>query len=123
VEGLKTVMVREKTLLILVCGFLCMLRAATPEQQARFFAGVYILESRTELCDTLKAQRFRALEKTTGMKAAEARALLVSLRDRPADWKRLHDRMMQIIAEASEPEPKNIRKTNDTKSRPVTKRR
>lgn len=115
--------VRKTTFLILVWGFLFTLFAATPEQQARFFAGVYILESHKELSDTLAAIRFRALEATSGMKASEARALLSSLRTRPEEWKRLHDRMMQIVAEAAQTEPKNIKKINDSQSRPVMKRR
>ena len=116
-------LLREKTFLIIVCGFLCTLFAATPEQQARFFAGVFILESHKELSDTLAAVRFRALEATSGMKASEARALLASLRTRPEEWKRLHDRMMQIVAEAAETEQKNIKEVNDIQSRPVMKRR
>lgn len=113
---------RRKTLLILVSGILCALIAATPEQQARFLAGVFILESRKDLSDTLKAVRFRELEAVSGMKASDARALLASLRTRPEEWKRLHDTMMQIVAE-SQPEPKKIQEMKDTLSKHVIKRR
>jgi hypothetical protein len=99
-KGIVPVIVRGKALLILVAGFLCALIAASPEQQARFFAGVFILESRNDLSDTVKAVRFRELEAVTGMKASEARTLLTALRTRPEEWKKMHDSMMQIVAEA-----------------------
>jgi hypothetical protein len=114
---------RGKMLLILVSGFLCALHAATPEQQASFFAGVFILESRKDLSDNLKAVRFRELEAVSGMKASDARALLASLRTRPGEWKRLYDRMMQIVAEAQAVEQKKIQETRDTLSKHVIKRR
>jgi hypothetical protein len=117
------VIISGKTLLILVSGFLCALLAATPEQQARFFAGVFILESRNDLSDTLKAVRFRELEAVSGMKASDARALLASLRTRPEEWKRLHDSMMQIVAESPAAEQKKIQETRDTLSKHVIKRR
>jgi hypothetical protein len=116
------VIFRRKTLLVLVSGILCALPAATPEQQARFFAGIFILDSRKDLSDTLKAVRFRELEAVSGMKAADARALLVSMRKRPEEWKRLYDGMMLIVTEA-QAEPKKIQETKDTLSKNVIKRR
>jgi hypothetical protein len=117
------VIIGRKTLLILVSGFLCTLFAATPEQQARFFAGVFILDSRNDLSDTLKAVRFRELEAVSGMKASEARTMLASLRTRPEEWKKMHDIIMQIVAEAQAAEPKIIQETKDTKSKNAIKRR
>ena len=104
-----------KALLLLTCGAVYLSFAVSPtrEQQARFFAGVFLIESRKDLSDSAKAERFKTLETASGLNAAEARTLLTSLRKQPEEWKLLSDRMRQIISEA-QTEPKKVITNRDS---------
>ena len=113
-----------KAFMILFAGLGLLYASPAPdsEREARFFAGVFLLESRKDLSDSLKAARFRELESMAGISTLNARARLAALREKPEEWKRLHDRMLQIITEA-QAGPKTLTPKKDTPIDTVHKRR
>ncbi|MBN2036958.1 MAG: hypothetical protein JW768_09480 [Chitinispirillaceae bacterium] len=70
------------------------------EQQARFLAGVFVLQSRNGLSPAEKALRFRVLEAMSGVTAAEARTLLRSVRENPQEWRRVNEAILHIVNES-----------------------
>ncbi|MBN1127875.1 MAG: hypothetical protein JXA71_02740 [Chitinispirillaceae bacterium] len=86
---------------LLIAAGLC--AAATPEQQASYFAGIAVLSARSDLPDSIKAARYRDLERISGMTAAEARTYLAAVRNRPEEWRALYDRIMVLISESPSP--------------------
>jgi len=115
-------MLKASMILLSVIGHLYASTAGDLEKEARFFAGVFLLESRKDLSDSLKAARFRELESMAGVSALDARARLAALREKPEEWKRLYDRMLQIITEA-QAGPKTLTPKKDTLIDTVHKRR
>jgi hypothetical protein len=96
--------------------------AVSPEQQANYFAGVFMLESRKDLPDTIKVERYRELEALSGVTAAEARVILAKLRARPEEWRAMYERI-QVLINESPTVPDKVRAKKDTLHSPVPKRR
>lgn len=100
-KGMRPVMYRSSiALAILAAVSLGAPAAPALEQQASFFAGVYLLDSRKDLSDSARAAYFRTLETASGIDAATARDLLAAFRSKPEEWKLLYDRILRIVSEA-----------------------
>lgn len=69
------------------------------EKEAEFFAGVTLLQQKTDLKPEEKAAKFRELESLTGVSAAEAKRVLEQYRDRPEEWKKMDSVMVKLLSD------------------------
>ena len=60
--------------------------SSSKEKETDFFAGVILLQSATALSAEQKAEKYRELQKVTGVTGARAQALLAAYRDKPDEW-------------------------------------
>jgi hypothetical protein len=67
------------------------------EKEAEFFAGVTLLQQKTDLKPGEKAAKFRELAVLTGISAAEAKTVLERYRERPEEWKKIDSIMMKLL--------------------------
>jgi anti-sigma factor ChrR (cupin superfamily) len=121
-KDIMTDMFRSASLFFLLLAMAGLCPAATREQQAAYFAGIFVLSARSDLSDSAKARYYRELERVSGMTAAEARLLLAELRDRPEEWRPIYDRIMVLFNE-SQPAARRALPGSDTLTPRVTKRR
>lgn len=71
------------------------------EKEAEFFAGVTLLQQKTDLKPEEKAAKFRELTALTGISAAEAKTVLERYRERPEEWKKIDSIMMKLLNDAN----------------------
>jgi hypothetical protein len=90
------------SMLILSAAIVYSATAAAPstEKQSQFFAGLFLLQSRTDLSMEVKIKMFHTLNLLTGISAAEAVVLLERYRGKPAEWQKLYDAVSTTISRA-----------------------
>jgi len=71
------------------------------EKEAEFFAGVTLLQQKTNLKPGEKAAKFRELAVLTGISAPEAKTVLERYRERPEEWQKIDSIMMKLLNDAN----------------------
>jgi hypothetical protein len=94
------------TAIILTTVCLSAIAASSKEQTVQFFAGVFILQSKTDLSPAEKTKKYRELETVTGVTTAQAQALIAAYRTKPAEWQKLYDSISCLITQVQPAEKK-----------------
>jgi hypothetical protein len=83
----------------------CSLAAPREKKQAQFFAGVFLLQSTTDLSAERKARLFHELGTLTGINAATAMRLLNYYRLKPAEWQHLCAAINELLTKVQALKP------------------
>jgi hypothetical protein len=72
--------------MVLLVGAVPSFSSSRGEGEAEFFSGVALLQSTTALTAEQKAEKYRELQRMTGITGTRALALLAKYRDKPEEW-------------------------------------
>ena len=64
----------------------------------RFLTGVFLLNGTTTLSESIKAEKYIELVKITGISADTAVKYLSAMRQRPQEWKELHNQIKNELS-------------------------
>jgi hypothetical protein len=84
-------------LIVLLVSASVTLSGILKENEAEFFAGMTLLQQKTDLKPEEKAEKFRELEALTGISAADAEKILKQYRDKPEEWQKFYGSMMKFL--------------------------
>ena len=68
-----------------------------------FLAGVILLNGNNKLSQEEKTQQFRKLGVITGVSGQDAKKFVESYRNRPEEWKKIYESIVDIFSESNKP--------------------
>ncbi len=86
--------------LILLFIFLCSsITFSSPDntREIQFISGLLLLDSKTEMTDSLRAAKFHELQKITGISGKDAIYFIEKYRDKPEEWKKVSNLINKLM--------------------------